>query len=749
MQHSLANLTPLVQEISDAENAVAAMQTIVARLSDLMEVPVCSLYLKSPSRAQLILAATQGLSQSAVGKIRLNPEEGLVGTVAATKNLLNLEDASLHEKFRLFPDAEETPYRQFMAVPLIHLRQLVGVIVIQGTKRAPFSPEAEAFLVTVASQLAATLNAIQKSGDWMPRRRPGKLYKRYDGISGSTGVAVGQLTQLNSQVDLKASLPKKADDIQEELERFHHALEGAIAEVEQGEARIEKDLPEDIASLFTVYRMMLASPELSANVITLIEKGNTAIWSVRKAALDHAAVFEASEDPYMQARAEDVRNIAIKLINQMLRKKRLREPPKDTAIILAGDLISITDLSDFDKDQIVGIICRSGSALSHTAIVANALGIPAVMGVTELDIERYSGQTVIIDGNSGFVIASPPKEMTREYRQIKRNEEKFNSQLAQLKDLPAETDDGFHVTLLTNTGLLADVSPGLVNGAEGVGLYRSEIPFMVHDGFPTEDEQYRVYKQVIDAYYPRPVSMRTLDIGGDKQLPYYEIKEENPYLGWRGIRFTLDNTALQITQLRAMVRAGHGRENLQIIVPMVSRIDEIKALRALLDQVLKDLHNEGKQATAPKLGIMIEVPAAILLLEKAAPYIDFVSVGTNDLAQYLLAVDRNNPKVSRLFDPLHPAVLSALEMIQARCKTLNLPISLCGEMAADPAAVLLLIAMGFDRLSLSAHRIPMIKWVIRNTSRKDLEKLLIKAQKAEDESEIRRMTKRKLKTLGL
>ncbi|BBB29064.1 phosphoenolpyruvate--protein phosphotransferase [Neptunomonas japonica] len=749
MQHSLATLTTLVQEISDAESAMTAMQTIVARLSQLMDVPVCSLYLKSPTRSKLILAATQGLSKTSVGKIKLGLDEGLVGSIASTKHSLNLADASSHDKFVLFPQAQETTYKQFMGVPLIHLRQLVGVIVVQGKVKKPFSQETEAFLITIASQLAATLSNIQKSGEWIPKRRPGKLYKRFNGIVSSSGIGIGELVHINTHIDLQVEPDKSNSNLEDEQDLFETALQKVIDDLEHGANKIKKDLPEDIISLFSVYRMMLESPELKDGTLDKIQSGNSAMWSVRETAFELAAVFEMADDPYMKARGEDVKNIAIKLMTQMAKHERTTSPDSQTPIILAGDLISIADLSEYNSSQIQGIISTSGSALSHTSIVANALGLPAVMGVSDLDIKRYRGQLSIVDGNRGEVVISPPKEMVREYRLLAKHEQQFNETLAKYKDLPAVTLDGFHVTLHTNTGLLADVSPGLRNGAEGVGLYRSEIPFMVHDNFPTEEEQYQVYKEVIDAYSPRPVSMRTLDIGGDKQLPYFSFKEENPYLGWRGIRFTLDNTALQITQIRAMLRAAHGRDNLQILVPMVSRIDEIKSIKELIQQSLLELKKEGKQVSKPKLGIMIEVPSAMLLLDKVAPYIDFVSIGSNDLTQYLLAVDRNNPKVSSLFDHLHPAVLVALQMIKKKCSELNLPVSLCGEMAADPASVLLLIAMGFDRLSLSAHRIPKIKWLIRQLKREDLLKLLTKANVAEDETEVRKVLSKKIKEFGL
>jgi phosphotransferase system enzyme I (PtsI)/phosphotransferase system enzyme I (PtsP) len=320
--------------------------------------------------------------------------------------------------------------------------------------------------------------------------------------------------------------------------------------------------------------------------------------------------------------------------------------------------------------------------------------------------------------------------------------------LALLKDEQAVTKDGFRVKLLANTGLLADVTPGLRNGAEGVGLYRSEIPFMVRENLPTEEEQLEVYAEVLQSYGDKPVCMRLLDIGGDKPLPYFSIHEDNPYLGWRGIRFTLDNTSIMIIQLRAMIRASLGRSNLRLLIPMVSRIDEVVEVRQLIEQVVEELCAEGYPAQVPLLGIMVEVPSAMLLIPQLADIVDFVSIGTNDLTQYLLAVDRNNPRVSKLFDNLHPAVLLAMKLIRVHCRQAELSVSVCGEMASDPAAVLVLLALGYDRLSLNAHNIPRIKWLIRAVNRQDLMPLLESIKPLKNEQDIRALLDAKLHQLG-
>jgi phosphotransferase system enzyme I (PtsI)/phosphotransferase system enzyme I (PtsP) len=371
------------------------------------------------------------------------------------------------------------------------------------------------------------------------------------------------------------------------------------------------------------------------------------------------------------------------------------------------------------------------------------------MGVTSLDLKKFDGEEVIVDGYRGECILHPQPALLKEYRRLQHADAQFIDQLACLRDLPAETRDGVRVQLLTNTGLLADVTPGRKHGAEGVGLYRSEIPFMLHDSFPTEDEQYEIYRQVLSAYSPLPVSMRTLDIGGDKQLPYFEIREDNPFLGWRGIRFTLDNTSLLVTQLRAMLRANVDNDNLRLLIPMVSRIDELESFVRIVDDTLEELQSEGVAVVRPPIGMMVEVPSAVLLLPRMLKYVDYVSIGSNDLTQYLLAVDRNNPKVSALFDNLNPVMLVALEQIVAHTQAANIPLSLCGEMASDPAAVLLLLGMGLRTLSLNAHSIPKIKWLIRSVNFTDAQALLHKAQNLGSEVEIRALMSQELKRLGL
>lgn len=740
MPSSLTDLTSLVDTIARTQDPEAMMDTIVGRLSELMQSSVCSLYLCNPQQDTLILAATRGLAPNAVGQVRLSLNEGLVGHIAASLSTLNIADAPADDRFVYIPETHEQSYRSFMGVPLIHLRRLIGVLVVQDQDPGRYSDEEEAFLITVASQLAGTLQLLQRSGSWLQQETV-LSYKRFSGIRSAGGIGIGRLWVIDPHMTLDQVKPGINSDPVEEKIEFHQAIEWLEKDLESRSGKMGHHLPGDLNALFSVYQMMLKSPELVKGVEALIDQGDSAVWALRQVIEQMAAVFDQSNDPYLKARSEDITNIGQRLLNELLQHERQVTETPDEPLILTGELVNITDLAEFPLQRIHGIVCTSGSALSHTSILANALGIPAVMGVEGLKPDQYRGQRIIVDGNRGECTINPPDVLCREYRRMIADEKRFLQGLDRLRNEPAQTLDGFRVNLLTNTGLLADATPGLERGAEGVGLYRSEIPFMVHQSFPTEEEQFRIYQKVLAAYAPLPVSMRTLDIGGDKQLPYFEMSEQNPYLGWRGIRFTLDNTQLLITQIRAMLRADVGHENLQLLVPMVSRVDEMSSFRGHVEKAVADLSKEGIKVRMPRIGMMIEVPSAMLLLPKLAPWVDYVSIGSNDLTQYLLAIDRNNPRVSALFDHLHPAVLNALVQIQTQCVELNLPVSVCGEMASDPVAVLVLLALGYSSISLSAYNIPRIKLLIRSINRADLAPLLAQAMDCTHEDDIRALFK--------
>ena len=431
---------------------------------------------------------------------------------------------------------------------------------------------------------------------------------------------------------------------------------------------------------------------------------------------------------------------------QVWRRAQPRQEPKAgtgqqdarTPFVLCGDSIAVSDIANLPARQLMGIVCWGGAALSHVAVFANALGIPAVMGVGDLPVD--DGDLIIVDGDHGEVHVKPPGSVVREYRALIDERQAADRRADDLCHLPVHTVDGQAVTVMANTGLQADIQPGLDNGADGIGLYRTELPFMVNPHLPSEDEQVRIYRHVIEAYGDKPVCFRLLDIGGDKPLSYLPpVTEPNPALGLRGIRFLLDNELILKTQLRAILRASLGVGNVQLLVPMVTTTAEVLTVSRLLDKEVERLVAEGQPVRRPAFGVMVEVPGVVALLPLWRQRIDFISIGSNDLSQYLLAVDRNNPMVARTYDALHPGVLHEIHRIVTTAAQCHLPVSLCGELASDPVAVLLLLGMGVRRFSMSAARIPTIKWLVQQVATDELEQFLCQALALDEAAAIRKV----------
>ncbi len=753
MLEPLKTLRKILQDAADLESPGELLEHIVSRVQQSIAVEVCSIYLLDTESEELVLVSTRGLQGDAVGQVRLPLGDGIVGRIASKRSVINVADASGHPGYRYFPVTGEEKYHGILGAPIIHFRRLLGVIVVQRVRAEAFSDEDEAFLVTVAAQLSTTIKELQENGaleDLTDAESPvSQINLRRTGVKGAAGMAIGTLHWVSHSARLTDAGDDKSEDIEGERERFREALESANREFREGGERLGDSLPKDVVALFGVYRLILEDPELIREIEQLIEDGWVAESALRKTVEKHARVFEAMEDPYLQAKAEDIRHIGERVYAGLLGHASRPPVPSRGTLLLIGEEISIADVAQFPARRLGGLICTKGSTLSHLAILANALGIPAVMGIGEIKPAAVHGREAVLDGYRAQIIFNPVANLRQEYRKLARQEKRLVKDLGSLKDKAAETPDGYRVTLMANTGLLADISPGLMHGAEGVGLYRSEIPFMIHESFPSEDEQVAIYRNVLTSYAPMPVNMRTLDIGGDKPLPYYVFKEDNPFLGWRGIRFTLDNTSIFLSQIRAMLRASEGLSNLRILLPMVSQIEEVIAFKALLREAYDQLREEGLKVTMPPTGAMIEVPSVAYVMDQLAEHIEFVSIGSNDFTQYLMAVDRNNPKVSSLYDWLNPAVLRALQDLNKSASRKGLQVSLCGEMAADPAAVILLIGMGMKTLSLSAFSLPKTKWVIRTVPRKRCEQLLRKALKAPDARSNRQLLEKELDDWGL
>lgn len=720
----LETLRRIVQEVNSAPDLTTALEVMVARVRASMGTEVCSIYLLDHQDNRYFLMATEGLKKEAIGTATLGFSEGLVGQVGMREEPINLDDAPSHPKFRYLQETGEEPFHSFLGVPIIHHRKVLGVVVVQQRERRRFDTEEEAFLVTLSAQLAAVLAHAEATGsiDGIFGAKA-ELVTKFDGVVGCVGVAIGQAFVVYPPADFKSVPDRKVSNIKKELKTLNEALKRVRADIRALSEKARLTLPPEEQALFQVYERMLDDNALAGEIRNYVKSGNWVQGALRQVVTKHVAAFEAMEDPYLRARASDVRDLGLRILAYLQEAKTLSAPIPDRAIIV-GDDITPTVFVDIPRERIVGIVSLHGSSNSHMSIVARSLGIPTVVGVGEFPLSRLEGLTLIVDGHRGEVIVQPSTEVVRQYQDIIDQQAELSKELDVVRDLPCETTDGHRIKLFVNTGLMADVNMSLQRGAEGVGLYRTEIPFMVRDRFPSEGEQMEIYRQQLEAFHPSPVTMRTLDIGGDKSLPYFPIAEDNPFLGWRGIRVTLDHPEIFLVQIRAMLWASEGLDNLRIMLPMVSSVMEIDEAMHLVHRAYLEVLEEGAHVRMPEVGVMIEVPAAVYQIRDFVQQCDFVSVGSNDLTQYLLAVDRNNRRVANLFESFHPAVLRALKHIVDEAKAEGTPVSICGEMAGDPRSALLLVAMGYDTLSMSASSLLRVKWVLRKLPKDAMEKLL-------------------------
>ena len=708
-------LRSVIQEVNRAGDLEAVLGIIVERVKDAMSTEVCSIYLHDEHDERFVFMATRGLNTDAVGKVSLALDEGLVGYVAERAEPINLEDAQNHPRNRFLKEVGEEAFHAFLGVPIIHHRKVLGVLVVQQTQTRRFDESEEAFLITLSAQLAGVIAHAEATGSLMLRDAGKKKDStRFQGMSGAAGVSIGTAIVSFPEAELHEVPDKQVEDVETEIGYFESAIAATRDEISTIAAKLEDRLPPEELALFDAYLHMLDDTAISGEVIALIRYGEWAQSALRKVIGTHVDKFEAMEDAYLRERGADVRDLGNRVLSK-LQSTDTREQvyPNDT--ILVSKELTPADLAKVPREKLAGFVSVKGSGKSHVAILAEAMGVPTVMGVEDLPIEILDEKPIIVDGFEGVVITYPKEVEKTYYRRIIAEEAAVVEDIKVSGDQPCHTLDGHRVRLWVNTGLMTDVARSLDRGAEGVGLYRTEVHFMMNDRFPTEEEQRVIYREHLEAFAPRPVTMRTLDIGGDKSLSYFPINEANPFLGWRGIRVTLDHPEIFLSQVKAMIRASEGIDSmLRIMLPMVSSVAEVDEARRLISQCYREIIEEGIQVEMPDVGVMIEVPAAVYQARDIIKRVDFLSVGSNDLIQYMLAVDRNNAQVAELYQEFHPAVLHALNNVVKAAHAENKGVGICGEMAGNPSAAVLLMAMGFDVLSMNSTSLLMVKHALSN-----------------------------------
>ena len=535
-----------------------------------------------------------------------------------------------------------------------------------------------------------------------------------NGIGASKGYSIGEI-YIKEEENLFFE-EEKVQDIEEEKNRFRQAIENSKKELEVIKVKAEKEMGQDKAEIFQGHLMMLQDCEFTSAIELGIETNEVnaekALQDVAKSYID---IFEAMDNEYMRERAADIKDVSSRVLKNLLGKSsKDMQDLKDNTIIVAHDLTP-TDTAQLDKQKVVGFLTNIGGRTSHSAIMARTLEIPAVVGLGDITESVTNGDFVIIDGFKGIVIINPDKETVEMYKQKKKDFEDEKKQLQNILGLDTKTKAGKKIELAGNIGKPEDVHQVLKNGGEGIGLFRTEFLYMDRENMPSEEEQFEAYKYVAQNMEGKPVVIRTLDIGGDKQLSYLPMPEElNPFLGYRAIRLCLDRVDIFKTQLRALLRAS-AFGNIKIMFPMIASLSEFLKSKELLSECMAELHSEGKEYN-PKLetGIMVEIPSAAVMADELAKHVDFFSIGTNDLIQYTLAADRMNQKISYLYEPMHPAVLRLIKMTIEAAHKEGKWCGMCGEMAGDEDAIPTLLEYGLDEFSMGASSILRAKQIIIN-----------------------------------
>ena len=746
-------LQQIVQDLGAAPNFRAALDLLVARVSMILDAEVCSIYLRNRAAERYELVANEGLNADFVGKVSLAADEGLVGLVVERAEPINLEDATAHQRFFYVSGLTEQAFKAFLGVPMVHVGEVLGVLVVQDRDPYRYDEDEVAFLATLAVQFASEVAHAEATGDFRgllsgTEREPMEV--RFQGIPGVPGIGIGTAFVALPAARLELVPDKAADDVAKELALFERAIGQARADIERINEQMAKNLGPEERELFDAYLHMLDDAALGGDVRERIRRGQWAQGALKQAIIEQATTFERMQDSYLRERSADVRELGQRVLANLQEIDGKRTVPYPADIVLVAEEVTAPMMADFPIERLRGIVSLKGSRNSHGAILADALGIPTVMGAVDVPIYSIENQAVVVDGYYGEVFVNPGPLVRGTYDQYMEEEEEFARELETLRSLPSVTRDGHSLNLWVNIGMVSEITRSLDRGAEGIGLFRTEVPFAMGTRFPTEEEQRAVYREHMAAFEPRPVTMRTLDIGGDKPLSYFPIEEENPFLGWRGIRVTLDHPEIFLGQVRAMVKASTGLQGiLRIMLPMVSRLEQIEEAKALIARAHREVVEEGFAVKAPEVGVMIEVPAAIYLTREIARAVDFLAVGSNDLTQYMLAVDRNNPRVADLFEEVHPSMLIALREIAKGCHAEGKPVGICGELAGTPEGAVLCVGMGYDVLSMNAANLPRVKWVIRSVSLRDCRRILARALRMRSSREILAFVRDQLVAAGL
>jgi len=707
----VCDIAELISLAGSGPNRKELLQSVVTAVAGHMRADVCSVYIYDEDEGVLTLRATEGLSKDAVGTVKLRLDEGITGRAVRELRPICVGEASKSSSYRYFPGIDEEQYSAFLAVPIIRGLRRIGALVLQAREANYFSSNDIKALRAIAAQLATMIENVQLLGE--AREEPSKAKKRVvaqnliRGRSASPGTARGRALTLGAGLSESCPLPDP-DAEPHTLEDFEAALGKTAEQIDRLQRQTGEELADVAVLIFSAHLLILQDDQFSGRIGKLIQTGTPAVKAISTVVNEYVEVFSKSKMPQIREKVLDVKDLGNRLTRNLLNEEA-GEYDYRGQIIIAHELLP-SDILKLSAENVEGFIVSSG-VTSHNAIICRSLSIPMVAVSRELADGIADDEEMLMDAEQGIIYLRPNAEVYEKYRAL---DEAWQA-LHNASDMKEETltQCGERVRIYANINLLSDLNPALKFKAEGVGLYRSEFPFIVRNDFPTEEEQYVIYKKLVDQMAGRPVTFRTLDVGGDKMLSYYSnVSEANPFLGMRAIRFSLQNKDIFCQQLRAFLRAGADGDT-RIMFPLVASVDDFIAARDVVHECMDNLKDEGTPFNRDtQLGVMMELPSAVEVSDELAREADFLSIGSNDLIQYMLAVDRTNEQVSNLYLAHHPAILRAISRIVSAALRHGKDVSICGDLSADPKMLPFLLGVGLKKYSIDIMNAPELQRLV-------------------------------------
>lgn len=705
----ICNVAELANLFHQGQNISSFLKQVVSTISSHMDTDVCSIYLYNESRDYLVLQASAGLNPEIVGKLILKPGEGLTGLALREGRGIIEEKGSENPHFKVVPQSGEDKLSSFLAEPIVRGVRPVGVLVLQDEEAARYSKADALALKAIASQLSATLEIAQlliERPEMNPRIEPSPISIRHiKGSSVSEGIAFGQAYLMEGPGAGSEFMEVCDDKYRDSLEDFRSAIAKTEEQLDKLQTHLDEELADVASLIFSAHLLMLRDEGFSGSMEQLIKGGKPACEAVEQVANEYIRVFSVNDNPRTREKVQDIKDLGHRILKNLIEDDP-DEGDYSRQIILTDELLP-SELLKLASQNVAGIVLYGGGSTAHITVLARSLQVPLIYTEDDNLFRIPSNTPLALDGFEGLLIIQPDDSSKRRLSQLKSGTNKIES-LEKIAKSKTFTRDGKRIYLRATVNLLSDLRLARRLKAEGIGLYRSEFPFLIRSEIPSEEEQFQIYSNVVNGLDDPMVCLRTLDIGGDKTHSYITDGDEaNPFLGLRGIRFLMANETIFIDQVKAMIRAGGFKRKIRILFPLISSVDDFRFAKKIVNKSLDILREEGRgNLPVPDLGAMIELPSAVAMVRELASEADFLSIGTNDLIQYMIGVDRTNERVADYFDTRHPAVLRAVKQVALAAEERNCPLNICGIMAKEAQSIYYMIGLGIVEFSLEPARIP-------------------------------------------